>query len=220
MIVEMPYQALIDALLEEGRTKSEAILRKAEVEAERMLSETKQQSEILEHEVDSLIQRDRSAQRTAMLSRTALSGRHILLQYKQEVLDTIWREAKEKAMSLTGQDRAQILSVLLDEGLKVLSSQSPRVVIEYRERPYLENILKERGIPFEAVHQDDLLLGVKLESDEEILINTIVSRLAKAKPELMIKLNRLLFGDQQATVALGGVGGISKSGTIPLVSGV
>ena len=35
----MPYETLIDALLEEGRAKSEAILRKAQAEAERLLCE-------------------------------------------------------------------------------------------------------------------------------------------------------------------------------------
>lgn len=198
LLVAMPYETLIDALLEEGRAKSEAILRKAQAEAQRLLNEVKQKSEALDHEVDSLIHRDLAAQRTAILSRAALSGRHVLQQAKQEVLDTVWSQVITKAMSLTGQARTKVLSALLNEVLAAFPSQSPRAVIERRERPYLEKLLNQRHIPFEEQHQDDLLLGVRLEVNGEVLTNSVATRLAKAKPELMIELNRLLFAEQQA----------------------
>ncbi|GMV50811.1 MAG: hypothetical protein AMXMBFR67_23540 [Nitrospira sp.] len=195
LLVAMPYETLIDALLEEGRAKSEAILRKAQAEAERLLNDVKRKSEALDHEVDSLLHRDLSAQRTAILSRAALSGRHVLQQVKQEVLDEVWRHASQKAMTLTGNVRTNVLTALLDEVLFAFSSPTPCVLIESRERPYVEDILKERRIHFKEQHQDDLLLGIKLEADGQVLTNSFATRLVKAKPELMIELNRLLFAD-------------------------
>jgi vacuolar-type H+-ATPase subunit E/Vma4 len=190
----MPYDTLIDALLEEGRTKSEAILRNARAEAARLLEEAEQESGGLGRRTDVQIGLDIAARRTAILSRAALSGRHIVLQAKQEVLDAVWRHAGREAMTLTGHDRRKVLGALLDEVLAASSLQSPRVLIDGRERSCLEEVLKERGIPFEEQHQDELLLGIKLEANGEIITNSFATRLVKAKPELMIELNRLLFG--------------------------
>jgi len=191
----MPYETLIDALLEEGRAKSEAILRKAQAEAQQLLNEVKQKSEALDYEVDSLIHRDLAAQRTAILSRAALSGRQVLEQAKQEVLDEVWRHVSQKAMTLTGNARTKVLTALLDEVLPPSSSPASCVLIDDRERPYFEDILKERGVPFKEQHQDDLLLGIKLDANGQVLMNSFATRLVKAKPELMIELNRLLFAD-------------------------
>ncbi len=189
----MSYDTLIDALLEEGRAKREAILHQAQAEAERLLNEAKRESEALDHEVDLILRRDLSARRTARLGRAALSGRHIALQAKREILDAVWRHAGQKAMALTGEARAQVLRALLVEALSASSSPSPRVSIDGRERSYLNAILKERGLAVEEQHQDDLLLGVRLEANGEVLTNCYATRLAKAQPELTIELNRLLF---------------------------
>ncbi|MDF0642493.1 MAG: V-type ATP synthase subunit E [Nitrospira sp.] len=189
----MPYATLIDALLEEGRTKSEAIVRQAQVEAERLLNDAQQQCETLDREADAAIRRSLSTQRAVILSSAALSARHVMLRAKREILDAVWRHVSQKATTLTGHARTAVLSALLDEILTASSSQSPRVLIDGRERPYLEEILTERSITFEEQHQDDLLLGIRLEGNGEVLTNCLAARLAKAKPELTIELNRLLF---------------------------
>lgn len=190
----MAYDTLINALLEEGKAKAEAILCKARADAERVLNETEQACEALDRQVALLIERDLSAQRTAILSRAALSGRRLMLEAKQDVLDHVLSQAKGKTMSLTGHIRSKILTMFLDEALQQVSSQSPRAVIDPREKPYLEGILNERGIPFEERQEDELLLGIKLEVNGEVITNSAAARLAKAKPDLMIELNRLLFG--------------------------
>ena len=125
-------------------------------------------------------------------------------QAKQEVLDVVWRHASQKALTLTGNARTKVLTALLDEVLPAASSPGPCVLIDGRDRPYVEDILKERGVHFKEQYQDDLLLGIKLEADSEVLTNSFAARLAKAKPELTIELNRLLFteetvGAQQST---------------------
>lgn len=196
----MPYETLIDALLEEGRTKSEAIVRQAEAEAERLVHHAQQQCETLHREADVAVRRQLSNLRTAVLSRARLSSRHVLLQAKREILDAVWRHAGREAMALTGQARTRVLTALLDELLSATSSQSPRLLIDGRERPYLEDILKERKISFEESREDDLRLGMRLEANGEVLTNCFAARLAKAKPELTIELNRLLFIEEPGAV--------------------
>lgn len=196
----MPYETLIDALLEEGRTKSEAIVRQAEAGAERLVHHAQQQCETLHREADVAVRRQLSSQRTAVLSRARLSARHVLLQAKREILDAVWRHAGQEAMALTGQARTRVLTALLDELLSATSSQSPRLLIDGRERPYLEDILKERKISFEESRENDLRLGMRLEANGEVLTNCFAVRLAKAKPELTIELNRLLFTEEPGAV--------------------
>lgn len=189
----MSYDRLIEALLEEGRNKRDAILHQAQVEAEELLSDARRDSEALAHEVELTIRRDLSARRTALVARAALSGRRIVLQAKQEILDAVWRHAAEKVRSLAGHARTEVLNALLAEVLAASPSPSPRVFIDDRERPFLEESLKQRGIEVEAQHQDALLLGIKVEGNGEVLTNSFATRLAKAKPALTIELNRLLF---------------------------
>ncbi|MGE3151298.1 MAG: V-type ATP synthase subunit E [Nitrospiraceae bacterium] len=191
----MSYDRLIEALLEEGRNKRDAILHQAQVEAEELLSDARRESEALAREVELTIRRDLSARRAALVARAALSGRRIVLQAKQEILDAVWRHAGEKVRSLAGHARTEVLNALLAEVLAASPSPSPRVFIDDRERPFLEESLKQRGIEVEAQHQDALLLGIKVEGNGEVLTNSFATRLAKAKPALTIELNRLLFGE-------------------------
>lgn len=189
----MPYDRLIEALLEEGQTKRDAILQRAQVEAEGLLSDAKRESEALAHEVDLVLRRDLTARRTALLAHAALTGRRILLQAKQDILDAVWRHAGEKALSLADDARTQVLRALLAEAVAASPSRSPRAVIDDRERPFFEDILKEYGIPVDVRRHDALLLGVQLEGNGEVLTNAFATRLAKAKSALTIELNRLLF---------------------------
>lgn len=191
----MPYDTLINALMEEGKIKREAVLRTARIAAEGLLNDARQQCETLEREADAVIRRNLSAQRAAILSKAVLSARHVLLQAKRELLDTVWQQTGRKAMALTGTARRNVLRPLLEEVLTATSSRSLRLVIDARERRYVEDILKEREIVFEEQYDDGLLLGVRLEADGEVLTNCFAARLKKAKPELTMELNRLLFAD-------------------------
>lgn len=208
----MPYDTLINALLEEGRTKREAILRTAQIAAEELLNDARRQCETLEREADDAIHRHVSAQRTAILSKAALSARHVLLQAKRDLLDMVWQQAGRKAMALTGHARKKVLRSLVEEVLAATSSRSPRLIIDTRERRDVEDILKERGIAFEEQCDDGLLLGVRLEADGEVLTNGFAARLKKAKPELTMELNRLLFADGGERSA-GHDGVLGKTGT-------
>lgn len=172
----------------------------AEAEAERLVHHAQQQCETLHREADVAVRRQLSSLRTAVLSRARLSSRHVLLQAKREILDAVWRHAGREAMALTGHPRTRVLTALLDELLSATSSQSPRLLIDGRERPYLEDILKERKISFEESREDDLRLGMRLEANGEVLTNCFAARLAKAKPELTIELNRLLFIEEPGAV--------------------
>lgn len=189
----MPYETLIETLLEEGRSKSEAVVRNAQAEADRLLVEAKQTLETMDRELEARITRDIAALRTAILSRASLSARRVLLQARHEVLEALWREAKKRALTLTGDARKQTVRALLEELLAAVPAKPVQAVIDGRERSCLEALLAPTGIPFEEQRRDDLLLGISLRVNGQVLTSSFTTRLAKAKPELILELNRLLF---------------------------
>lgn len=189
----MPYETLIGALLEEGEAKCKAVLRKAQAEADRVIDEASNAALALGRETDAQVQGEVARRRTEILGRAAISARQILLEAKHEVLEAVWRQVTEKAVALPGDIRRRIMTALLDELLAAASSGSCRAVVDSRERAHLESQLDKRGIPLEAQRRDDLLLGVELKSAGEVLRSSLATRIAKAKPELVMELNRLLF---------------------------
>ncbi|MBI4401770.1 MAG: hypothetical protein HY581_09075 [Nitrospirae bacterium] len=195
----MPYETLIAALLEEGDAKCKAIVRKARAEADRLINEAAAAAETLAREADLHVQQQGARQRVEILSRATLSERQILLQAKQEVVEAVWRRGTERALALIGPARARVLRALLDDLLTSAPPGSLKVVIDGGERASLVPYLQARGLPFEEQHRDDLLLGVELDCGGERLRSSFATRLAKAKPELTIELNRLLFSEQQAS---------------------
>lgn len=189
----MPYETLIAALLEEGEAKCKAVLRKARADADRLIGEASTAAEALAREADLHVQQEGARQRVEILSRATLSERQILLQAKREAVEAVWWRGTEMALALTGAARTRVLRALLDELLQLAPPGPLKVVIDSRERAHLGPYLKERGLPFEEQHRDDLLLGVELEGGGELLRSSFATRLTKAKPGLIIELNRLLF---------------------------
>ena len=194
----MAYETLIAALLQEGDAKCKAVLGNAQSEADRLIAEAEATAAALDRDADLEARQEVAIQRTAILGRAALETRRVITAAKQEVLETAWRRATEKALALTGTERAGILQALLEELLAASPSGPLKAVIDERERVHLEPNLKERGISIEPQRRDNLLLGLELEAEGEVLRSSLDTRLAKAKPELAIALNRLLFAEQQA----------------------
>lgn len=194
----MAYETLIAALLEEGEAKCKGILRKARAEGERLIAEAAAAAKTVEREADQGVRHDLAGQRVEALSRAALSRRQMLLQAKHEVLDAVWRRVTEIALALPGPERARIARGLLDELLRAAPPGPLTVIIDPRERASLAPSLEAQNLAFEEQQRDDLVLGAEVVGGGEILRTSVATRLTKAKPELLIELNRLLFREQQA----------------------
>ncbi len=189
----MPYDTLIAALLAEGEAKRKEILSKARAQAEGLIAQAAAEAERVEREADRRVRDELARQREEALSRASISRRRLLLQAKHEVLDAVWRRASEKAMALTGADRARIVQGLLDELLDAAPPGPLTVIIDRREQAALAPHLEARKLAVEERSRDDLLLGAEIVAGGEILRTSLTTRLAKARPQLMIELNRLLF---------------------------
>ncbi|GIW54587.1 MAG: hypothetical protein KatS3mg082_0991 [Nitrospiraceae bacterium] len=193
----MSYEQLIAALLAEGEAKRKELLGKARAEAERLIAQAAANAEALEREEERRVRDELAARRAEALSRASTDRLRLLLQAKHEVLDAVWRRTTEMAMALTGRERARVLRGLLDELLDAAPPGPLTVIIDPRERPHLVPYLKSRTLTVEERAQDDLLLGAEVVVDGAILRTSLATRLAKARPQLLIELNRLLFVEQQ-----------------------
>lgn len=189
----MAYDTLIAALLAEGEAKRKEILSKARAQAEGLIARAAAEAETLEREADRRVRDELARQREEALSRASLTRRHILLQAKHEVLDAVWRRTAEKAMALTGADRTRIVHGLLDELLEAAPTGPLTVIIDRRERDAVVPFLEARQLAVEVRSRDDLLIGAEIVADGEILRTSFATRLAKARPQLLIELNDILF---------------------------
>ncbi len=189
----MAYDTLIAALLAEGEAKRKEILSKARAEADRLMAQAAADAAALEREADRRVREELAAQCAEALSRASIDRRRLLLQAKHEVLEAIWKRTTEMAMALTGHERARVLRGLLDELLDVAPPGPLTVIIDPRERPHLVPYLKSRSLAVEERSDDELLLGAEVVADGIMLRTSLATRLAKARPQLLIELNRLLF---------------------------
>lgn len=190
----MPYEGLIKALREEGRAKAEAILAKAKTEADQIITEAQTAVEVMERELDTEVTKQGEHQKITMRNEARLKSRQIALQAKHQILDRILEEARRKALQLDGNVREQILTSLLEEVIAAAPQGIPKAVIDTRERSYLEPLLRKHGLEFSVERREDLLLGIELEVNGEWVRSSLDTRLQKAKPELLVELNRLVCG--------------------------
>lgn len=195
----MSYESLINALLEEGEVKRKTVLRRAEAEAKQYVDEAKRVAEDLDRQADAWLEQEIARQRTTILGRAALEARHILMQAKHDVLDRVFRRAEEKAMALNREARTTVLRALVEELLAAAPSGSCNVRVDTSEQEAIGPYLRDRRIPFEACDRRDLILGAELETDGAILRTSFASRMAKAKPDLLMELNRQLFAQNEAS---------------------
>jgi vacuolar-type H+-ATPase subunit E/Vma4 len=193
----MSYEQLIAALLAEGEAKRNEILGRARAEAERLIAQAAADAEALERQEERQVRDALAARRVEALSRASMDRRRRLLHAKHEVLDAVWRRATEIALALSGQERARVLQRLLDELLDAAPPGPLTVIIDPRERPHLAPYLTSRNLAVEERSRDDLLLGAEVVAAGAILRASLTTRLAKARPQLLVELNQLLFAEQQ-----------------------
>jgi vacuolar-type H+-ATPase subunit E/Vma4 len=192
----MSYDVLIAALLEEGDARCKEILRKARSNADRLLADAAAAAETLDWEADQSVQDELARRHAEAMSRASLARRHILLRAKHRVLDAVWTRVTELAAALAGPQRTRIMSACIEELLEAAPPGPLTVIVDRRERAGLAPSLGKRNLAVEERLRDDLVLGAEVVGGGAVLRTSLSTRLTKAKPKLLVELNRLLFGEQ------------------------
>jgi vacuolar-type H+-ATPase subunit E/Vma4 len=199
----MGYEVLIQTLLKEGENKSREIIEKARAESEAILREAKERACRLEQENRERLQKEIQARRAGILNRARIEGRGILLEAKHAVLDRVFERAKERLHDLLkqagcGDPTRHIWTRLVEESLPEGRPAGLKAILHEGAPHDLEEILRVREVGCERVNDPDLWFGFRLVSSggEMVVTNSYKARLEKVRPDLLVELNALLFGEQ------------------------
>ena len=165
----MPYDVLIEYIIEEGETRGEQILSEAREKADALLSDFEKRIEDLRQKAASGLEKELTGYRMQVLNRARLKGNAFMAVVKGEIMDEVYRGVSDALQTMIeGPSYPAILDRLLAEGLD-----------EMRGKVTAERI---KG-------------GVEILSEDKrvAVINTLGSRWEKVKEELMPEVRKILF---------------------------
>ena len=165
----MPYDVLIEYIIEEGETRGEQILSEAREKADALLSDFEKRIEDLRQQAASGLEKELSGYRMQALNRARLKGKAIIAIAKGEIVDKVYREVDSSLQAMIeGPSYPAILERLLAEGLDEMRG---KVTVE-----------RTKG-------------GVEILSEDKrvAIINTLWSRWEKVREELMPEIRTILL---------------------------
>ncbi len=185
-LLEQEAAAERERILAEARTQAQEIRSAAEAEAQTMVESQRQQQEAALR-----------ASRVRAQSTAHLAGQALLLEAKDRALAEVFHRAEE-ALDQVIRDRThyeRILEQLTSEGTQ---SFSGRVAIEAHpdDVTAVRSVVGRQRVDAEVRSADDIRGGVRIISADGryIVLNTLASRLERARPTLTSEVARILWG--------------------------
>lgn len=196
----MGYEELIRDLEREAGRKKEAVLTAAREEARQIIADAMQQCDRLEQEFQDTIARDLEHERVRLLNRARREARMKLAEVKSELARNVFARLEEKLKAVAaGKRYPSVLERLLDESRPEWPKGEVVVRADPRTQSLLKPLMGDRAARFEPIERtapvEDPYGGFEL-SDRAGTVtirNTFRSRLSKARPDLLVETNRLLF---------------------------
>ncbi|MBI3597566.1 MAG: hypothetical protein HY203_10475 [Nitrospirae bacterium] len=199
----MGYEELIGDLQRGTELKKEAVLTAAREEARRIIADAMQQCDRLEQELQDSISRDLEREKTRSLNRARREARTLLAQTRAELMRQVFDRLEQR---LKGVSSEKPYPVVLERLLNETRPEWPQgeIVIraDSKTLPLLKSLVGNGAFRFEPMEGtgEDPYGGVEL-SDREgrvVIRNTLRSRLSKARPDLLVEANRLLFEENRS----------------------
>jgi len=189
----MTQEALIKALEDEARAQAERIVAEAGEEARRVLGEAEREIEAEKAERLAALERDVAGRRTSLLNEARVRMAALKLRAKLGVIEEVMDRALKEIEGLPADRQAAVTRRLYREVRERWPTEKTEGAV-VRVRPAYKDIVEEAGLRVEAV--ESMPLGVVMESaDGRITFeNTVTSRMEKARPVILVELNRLIFG--------------------------
>ncbi|MBU4302561.1 MAG: V-type proton ATPase subunit E [Actinobacteria bacterium] len=183
--LDMKAQADIEAVKAEARERVAEIESEVEREAARTRRQTLKKAE------DKI-----RGEANAIVYSASIKARNELVKAQEEAVDEAFRVAEQRLLSVSeGEGYPGILEALLDECLEYFSGE---VVIGVRgeDREPVERMMADRQVPYRISETPlDAAGGLTASSaDGEItVLNTLESRLEKARDKLKLVISNALF---------------------------
>jgi vacuolar-type H+-ATPase subunit E/Vma4 len=197
----MGYEELIRDLQRETDLKREAVLSTAREEARQIIADAMQQCDRMEQGVQESITRDLEQARTRVLNLARGEARKRLTRVKSELIQEVFRGLEARLKTVASEERYRaVLERLLDETRPEWPAGEIVIRADAGTRTLIQPLMAGRTVRFEPFENtalgEDPLGGFELADRENTIaiLNTFRSRLSKARPELLVEMNRFLFG--------------------------
>ncbi|MBI5287292.1 MAG: hypothetical protein HY878_06860 [Deltaproteobacteria bacterium] len=190
----MSQEELLKALEDDARREREAILREAEEEARRIVEEAQKELKRLKEEDLLRLKASLSTNRARALNNVEAYSKGLLLETKHSVIKEVFRRVEEELDNLSSREEyPEILRRLLLEALNGMGGGDGAVTfVSKDDLPLLKGVSLPQWLEIKA---GDVKLGVIITSMDgrRRVINTLKSRLGKARPGLLHVLSEILF---------------------------
>ena len=201
----MGYEELIRDLEREAGRKKEAVLTAAREEARQIIADAMQQCDRLEQAFQDTIARDLEHERVRLLNRARREARMKLAEVKSELVRNVFARLEEKLKAVAAEKQyPSVLERLVNETRPEWPPGEIILRADAGTRTLLKPLMGGRAARFERMEgtagREDPCGGFELSdpAGRVTIRNTFRSRLDKARPDLRVEMNRLLFGEIQA----------------------
>jgi vacuolar-type H+-ATPase subunit E/Vma4 len=199
----MGYEELIRDLRREAALKQGAVSASAQEEARQIIADAMHQCDRMEQGFQDSMTRDLEQERTRLLNRARREARLMLAQAKSELARNVFARLEEKLKAVVSEKRyPSVLERLLNETRPEWPEGEIVIRADSKTQSHLKPLLGNRPARFESIEKTaaiDPCGGFELSNREKTIVirNTFRSRLSKARPDLLVEMNRLLFGENQ-----------------------
>ncbi len=193
----MSQNDLIRVLEEDVKRESEEILKEAEEEARRIVDEALRKAAKIKDKRLGELKSELEGRRAAEVNRAHIRSRALVVEVKSSLIDEVIDRAVEVLEDMSGERAAEIIRSYYEE-LKGLwpsneGHPEPVVYVHPSEAGFIDT--KE----FEIRTTEDVYRGVVFATpDGRVrLLNTVRTRIERARKALLPRLDRILFADKE-----------------------
>ncbi len=188
----MGYEALIQDLERNARDKREEILKQGHKEASGIISDAEREVEDRRRQFKEKLTREVRQDRRTRMDRARVEARSILLQARVSLVDEVFLRLEDRLRHLPEEnDYPELLRRLYREVRADLWAGPVLIRSDSKGIAFLKKLVNDRKVRFEILPEEELG-GIELldETGSFRILNTIKARLVKAKPEMLVKINR------------------------------
>jgi vacuolar-type H+-ATPase subunit E/Vma4 len=198
----MSEKELLKALEQDARREYAAIIEEAEKEADTILKAAAEEANGLRQKEFEKAKKSIEFQKVGMLANARLYAKELILKERQlainKVLDMAYNRLQEMRHD---KDYPDILKRLFkeaaDKWLTYMQDEKAAVVASKKDIAILADLNNASGFEFIPYQTENMPPGVVIMSKDKRyrVINTLHSRLERAKIELTSMIDRILFGE-------------------------
>lgn len=190
----MGHEELVRHLIRTAEEKRDGILARAREEARRLAEDALRKSEVMEREARDAAGREAERERLVRMNRARMEASAVRLRARASLADAVLTRLEERLSRLATEAGYPLVAErLYREILPEIPEGNVVLRADGRAREALAPMASDPRIRFEPLPEGEIA-GVEV-SDEcgtLLLRNTLRSRFAKARPELLAELSRRL----------------------------